>query len=126
MKWLFISRSRHQTEIQLWQRLLDEKYRRIHELEAERKLLWDKICLLGIGAPMFTPIGVEEPKPPSEMQSKPANPVAPMPRRPSAIMRRMDRLAEERWLRKQYPSQANNKEVAAMFDKIDQEAGKRP
>src|SRR5205085_6795722 len=106
MNWPFVSRSRHQTEIQLWQRLLDEKYRRIHELEAERKLLWDKICLLGIGAPMFPPTGVEEPKPPSERQSKPANPVAPMPRRPSAIIRRMARPAERRRLRQKSPPQA--------------------
>jgi hypothetical protein len=119
MPFLFISRSRHDAEYQLWSRLLESKELRIRELEAERRLLWDKICLLGIGAPLFTPVpGIE----PESSEEKQATPAAPM--RPSAIMRRQDRLAEDRWLRRMRPGKAAEPErqrVMAQFDRAHEQ-----
>src|SRR5205085_1786248 len=103
MMWHFVSRDRYQEMTAL-------KDRRIAELEMERRMLWDRICLLGIGAPAFAPTPLEEPSQKNDAQSKPTKApagaaVASM--RPSAIMRRMDRLAEARWLRKKYPSRVS-------------------
>ena len=87
--------------------------RRIAELEAERRRLWDKICLLGIGATVFRDsteqIGsADYLQQQSEISETPKDDsgkaVAVSPRLPSMIMRRMDRLAEERWLRKVRPA----------------------
>lgn len=120
MPFPFISRSRHDAESQLWTRLLESKELRIRELEAERRLLWDKICLLGIGAPLFTPIpGIE----PESSEEKHATPVA-APIRPSAIMRRQDRLAEDRWLRRIRPgkaAEAERQRVMAQFDRAHEQ-----
>ena len=49
---------------------------RIAELEQERKMLWDKICLLGIGAPAFAPIPQEAPVEKNDSQSQPKKPPA--------------------------------------------------
>jgi hypothetical protein len=110
-----ISRSRHTAECQLWARLIDAKDQRIRELEAERRLLWDKICLLGIGAPLFSPLPGTEPdesgKKGDERQT--AQPAVPM--RPSAMMRRQDRLAEDRWLRRVRPGKAAEVERQKMM-----------
>jgi hypothetical protein len=99
MEFPFISRERYKEMVSL-------KDRRIAELETERRMLWDKVCLLGIGAPMFAARAEEEQKRESEAQSKAVKTKQPFPTRPSAIMRRMDRLAEAKWLRKMYPSRA--------------------
>jgi hypothetical protein len=104
MEFLFISRERYKEMVSL-------KDRRIAELEAERRMLWDKVCLLGIGAPMFAPVAKEELKQESEAQNKAEKTKQPVPTRPSAIMRRMDRLAEARWLRKMYPSRAAGHDI---------------
>jgi hypothetical protein len=105
MIWPFVSRDRYQEMISV-------KDRRIAELEDERRMLWDKICLLGIGAPAFAPIIGDGPKQQNEVQNKTvASATPPSIMRPSAIMRRMDRLAEAKWLRKNYPSKV--KEHAA-------------
>ena len=106
-EWPFLSRGRHIAEADLWGRIIEEKNEHIKQLEAERRMLWDKVCLLGIGTPVFAPLAEEEVKQGDEPKSKPAGNVVPTPMRPSAIMRRMDRLAEARWLRKMNPSAAN-------------------
>ncbi|MBZ5524792.1 MAG: hypothetical protein LAP21_21345 [Acidobacteriia bacterium] len=109
---------RHYEEIKtLCGRLISDRDERIRQLEAERRMLWDKICLLGIGAPVFAAVAPVEEK---EEASKSGPEAAPLMMRPSAIMRRMDRLAEERYLRKTHPSRANE-EVVAMLDRIDRE-----
>src|SRR5438034_5716424 len=102
MIWPFVSRDRYQELAVL-------KDQRIAELEQERKMLWDKICLLGIGAPAFAPIPQEAPVEKNDSQSQPTKlPAAgALSMRPSAIMRRMDRLAEARWLQKLYPSRVS-------------------
>lgn len=106
-EWPFISLARHVAEAELWVRIIEEKNEHIKHLEAERRLLWDKICLLGIGAPVFAPLPEEEPKQQEEAKAKTTSSGMPMPMRPSAIMRRMDRLAEARWMRKISPSVNN-------------------
>ncbi|HEV2963001.1 MAG TPA: hypothetical protein VG649_14325 [Candidatus Angelobacter sp.] len=113
MIWPFVSRDRYQELAAL-------KDQRIAELEQERKMLWDKICLLGIGAPAFAPMPPEESAEKNDAQSKSTKPAAAVAvsMRPSAIMRRMERLAEARWLRKIYPSRvAENPEFTAKVAK---------
>jgi hypothetical protein len=122
MKLPWISRRHHEEVSVLCGRLIGDRDERIRQLEAERRMLWDKICLLGIGAPVFAPVAPPEAQE-SESKQSPPGPAAPVTMRPSAIMRRMDRLAEARYLRKVHPSRANEEVVAAMFDQIDREAG---
>jgi hypothetical protein len=102
MMWPFVSRDRYQEMTAL-------KDRRIAELEMERRMLWDRICLLGIGAPAFVPTPQEQPNEKDDAKNKPAKPPAgaAVSMRPSAIMRRMDRLAEARWLRKKQSAFSN-------------------
>ena len=111
-RWPLISRVRHDAESQFWARIVEEKEEQIRKLEAERRLLWDKICLLGIGAPVFAPLPDEEPRQQEEPKSKTTGSTMPTPMRPSAIMRRMDRLAEARWLRKINPSAIHSRPSA--------------
>jgi hypothetical protein len=100
MIWPFVSRDRYREMMLL-------KDQRIAELEGERRMLWDKVCLLGIGAPAFAVMPQDEPTPRNDTQGKlPASSATAGTMRPSAIMRRMDRLAEAKWLRKTYPSRA--------------------
>lgn len=89
--------------------------RRIAELEAERRILWDKICLLGIGAPVFEGANLHGARAPegtgqdqqSPLESRSSSKAEITSHyRPSMIMRRMDRLAEEKWLRKVRPAKA--------------------
>lgn len=104
MTWPFVLKARYQEMVAL-------KDQRIAELENERRMLWDKICLLGIGAPVFAPMTQEQPAQPNDSEDKstkaPTVPAVSM--RPSAIMRRMERLAEARWLgrRTQQANRAN-------------------
>ena len=126
MKWFpWISSARHEAESALWLKLLAACEERIKELEQERRLLWDKICLLGIGAPMFSPVAELEKT--QEPEKKQSSPEAPRFIRPSQIMRHMDRVAEARWLRKCFPAMAaklDRDKVMNKFDGIDGE--KRP
>lgn len=92
MTWPFVSKARYREMAAL-------KDQRIAELESERRMLWDKVCLLGIGAPAFAPIIQEQPAQNDDAVSAiPTVPAVSM--RPSAIMRRMERLAEAKWLEK--------------------------
>ena len=98
---------------------IGERDHRIAQLEAERRMLWDKILNAA-----FQPKDEDECQaPPTESESEveatevqeavPEKPQAghePMPHRPSQIMRRMDRLAQERWLRKLHPAKAAEEE----------------
>lgn len=98
MTWPFVSRDRY-TEMMLL------KDQRIAELEDERRMLWDKVCLLGIGAPAFAAMPQDEPSLKSDAPGKPsASSAMAATTRPSVIMRRMDRLAEAKWLRKKQSS----------------------
>ena len=127
MKFPWISRKHHEEVTALCGRLIADRDERIRQLESERRMLWDKICLLGIGAPAFavtapaTDSAGEETKEPRASSAEASAPVVPANMRPSAIMRRMDRLAEARYLRKVHPSRANEEVVAAMFDQIDKD-----
>jgi len=126
MKWFpWMSRARYEAESALWLKLLAMREERIKELEQERRLLWDKICLLGIGAPVFTQIA--EPEKIPEPEKKQSSPETPKFIRPSQIMRHMDRVAEARWLRKSFPAKAAKQDrdkAMRKFDAVDGE--KRP
>lgn len=115
-----ISRSRFDDMLREKNTQIGYRDRRIAELEAERRMLWDKICLLGIGAPVFDGIHASrsgdpvigrsgDPENVQDLQSQSASHSSierevGIHHRPSTIMRRMDRLAEERWLRKVRPA----------------------
>ena len=123
----FIFRSRFDDMLREKSTQIGYRDRRIAELEAERRMLWDKICLLGIGAPVFDGINASrsddprhggtgpvmgrsgDPENVQDLESQSAShssvkPEVGIHHRPSMIMRRMDRLAEERWLRKVRPA----------------------
>lgn len=110
----FISRSRFDDMLREKNTQIGYRDRRIAELETERRLLWDKICLLGIGVPVFdgvSPSRSDDPENVQELQSQSASHSSlkrevGIHHRPSMIMRRMDRLAEERWLKKVRPAKA--------------------
>ncbi|HEY6351998.1 MAG TPA: hypothetical protein VI636_21595 [Candidatus Angelobacter sp.] len=109
--------------------------RRIAELEAERRMLWDKICLLGIGATVFEGPGEQlrsvghvaqnalvpehrnmgESEQPKDASGK----AGTVPRLPSKIMRRMDRLAEERWLRKVRPAKTAERQRDEVMNELN-------
>ena len=78
--------------------MLCAKNQQIAQLEAERRLLWDKICLLGIGAPVFSSMAAAPSS--NAPEEKSLKPIRTLPPRPSTIMRRMDRLMEANWLKK--------------------------
>lgn len=124
MKLPWISRRHHEEVGALWGRLIGDRDERIRQLEAERRMLWDKICLLGIGAPVFAAVVLPEEKEKEKEKEEETRPAASgsasATLRPSAIMRRMDRMAEERYLRKVHPSRGSE-EVVAMLDRIDRE-----
>ena len=127
MRLPLVSRARHEELKAAYERMVAALAAQLEELKAERRILWDKICLLGIGAPMFGALP-EEPVAEEKTDKKQVERPAPLPQRPSAIMRRMDRLAEGRWLRKLHPA-ANNKPLMDQLDEIDrqtvQQAGGR-
>jgi|SRR5947209_7686366 len=87
----FVSRNRY-TE------MLCLKNQQIARLEAERRLLWDKLSLLGIGATVFSSAPKETP--PNAPAAQALKPIRTSSPRPSTIMRRMDRMMEVKWLRK--------------------------
>src|SRR5438309_11837559 len=74
------------------------KNQQIARLEAERRLLWDKLSLIGIGAPVFSATPKEPP--PNVPAAQALKPIRTSSARPSTIMRRMDRIMELRWVKK--------------------------
>jgi len=124
MKWFpWISSARYEAEATLWLKLLAAREERIKELEQERRLLWDKICLLGIGAPLFSPVA--EPEKTQEPEKKQSRPEPPKFIRPSQIMRHMDRIAEARWLRKSFPAMAAKHDRDKAMSKFDGRDGEK-
>ena len=143
----FISRARFDEMLREKNSQISDRDRRISELEAERRMLWDELCLLGFGVPLFsgTPKALDssprcdQPKnfpenlsANAETQSQPGappprhtqapresgTPVA-VPHRPSQIMRRMDRLAEARWRRKIHPAKAAELQRDEVMNQLD-------
>lgn len=112
MKWLWIFRRHHEEVGALAARLISDRDERIRQLEAERRMLWDRLCMFGIGAPVFGVSAPPEEIPTAEKQSQ-VTVKAPL-RRPSEIMRHQDALAQGRYERKQHPSR-ENEPVATML-----------
>ena len=57
---MFLTRSHHEDIIREKNLQIGYRDHRIAQLEAERKLLWDKLCLLEIGEPIFDVAPAEE------------------------------------------------------------------
>jgi len=123
----FVSISRFDDMLREKNAQIGYRDRRIAELEAERRMLWDKICLLGIGAPVFE--GVTPPRsggPETVRQEPQSQPDSHAPakaesishHRPSMIMRRMDRLAEAKWLRKTHPARTAEQQRDAVMNEL--------
>ncbi len=108
-RWPFVSRARHDEMKELTGRLIADRDQRIADLEADRRLTINYLTKMGIGHPLYVPMPeVQAETPEAEGQKKSAKqPEATVNMRPSAIMRRMDRMAEERYLRKVHPSREN-------------------
>lgn len=131
MLFSFVSLSHHNDIIREKNMQIGYRDRRIAELDAERKLLWDKLCLLEIGETVFEDAlalhakqvsapdfqsGVSETPArelaaalagePQCIKSKPDVAVRLGRTRPSQIMRRMDRLMHNRWLQKLRPAKS--------------------
>ena len=135
----FISRARFDDMLREKNTQIGDRDRRISELEAERRMLWDKLCLLGIGAPLFDCVedrggqfrgedngrSLSRLKPGDDAENYDAthqhSPEAGVSgsRRPSQIMRRMDRVAEARWLRKMHPAKAAEHERDEVIRQLD-------
>ena len=140
----FISRARFDDMLRERNYQIADRDRRIAQLEAERRMLWDKVCLLGLGVPVFEAGKAPDGSSHSELSNKPSehsqeslstSQTQPRPRvavplsspraevlgsrRPSLIMRRMDRLAEARWLRKVYPAKAAELQRDEVMNQLD-------
>ena len=123
----FISRSRFDDMLREKNTQIGYRDRRIAELEAERRMLWDKICLLGIGTPVFDGINASrsgDPENVQDLESQSAShssvkPEVGIHHRPSMIMRRMDRLAEERWLRKVRPARGAEQQRDEVMNELN-------
>ncbi|HEY6251483.1 MAG TPA: hypothetical protein VI685_16110 [Candidatus Angelobacter sp.] len=123
----FISRSRFDDMLREKNTQIGYRDRRIAELEAERRVLWDKICLLGIGATVFqesvgqaTATAQAPQQTEASEPSKEAGKFETIPARlPSMIMRRMDRLAEERWLRKVRPAKTAERQRDEVMNELN-------
>lgn len=115
----FVSLARFDDMLREKNTQIGERDHRIAQLEAERRMLCDRI----LNAAFQSNDGAELPEPVTETTPEPGEREAhdnragkpqagrdPMPHRPSQIMRRMDRLAQERWLRKTHPAKAAEEE----------------
>lgn len=115
----FVSLARFDDMLREKNTQIGDRDHRIVQLEAERRMLCDKI----LNAAFQSNDSAELPEPVTESASETqekaaqvegtAKPQAgrdPMPHRPSQIMRRMDRLAQERWLKKIHPAKAAEEE----------------
>lgn len=131
----FISHSRFEDMLREKNTQIGYRDRRIAELEAERRMLWDKICLLGIGATVFDGINPSrsggpvigksgDPENVQDLQSQSASHSSierevGIHHRPSTIMRRMDRLAEERWLKKVRPARVAEQQRDEVMNELN-------
>lgn len=105
-----------------------DRDRLIAELQADRRMLWDKI-LNAAFCPVEKPPSAAEDKTPAPQlpameESASETPASrnhqePVLHRPSQIMRRMDRLAEQRWLRKIHPAKAAEDERDIVMAQLD-------
>jgi hypothetical protein len=115
----FVSRARFDDMLREKNNQIGERDHRITQLEAERRMLCDKILNVA-----FQPNKKTESHEPATAAESGAEESAvqeigadkssagrePIPHRPSQIMRRMDRLAQERWLRKIHPAKVAEEE----------------
>lgn len=124
----FVSLSRFDDMLREKNTQIGYRDRRIAELEAERRMLWDKICLLGIGVPVFATTNPGRSCDPEVAQQEmAAQPVSHSSgkdefighHRPSMIMRRMDRLAETRWLRKVHPAKSAEEQRDEVMNELN-------
>jgi hypothetical protein len=139
MNWPFVSPARFDDMLREKNTQIADRDRLIADLQAERRTLWDKIlnaafcpgeradaCKSGA---MNSPASAAEGKSPAPIQEEieepgsktqePGKPHGPVLHRPSHIMRRMDRLAEERWLRKIHPAKAAEDERDGVMAQLD-------
>ena len=128
MNWPFVSLARFDDMLREKNTQIADRDRLIEELQAERRRLWDKIMnaafcpaekptsAVADKTPAPQPAEVEEPA--SEVSTS-KNRHEPMLHRPSQIMRKMDRLAEQRWLRKIHPAKAAEDERDNVIAQLD-------
>jgi hypothetical protein len=128
MNWPFVSLARFEDMLREKNTQIADRDRLIADLRAERRALWDKI-LNATFCPTEKPASAAAEKPPAPQpatmeESASETPASrnhhePMLHRPSQIMRRMDRLAEQRWLRKIHPAKAAEDERENVMAQLD-------
>ena len=130
MNWPLVTLARFDDMLREKNTQIADRDRLIEELQAERRMLWDKLLNAAFcSAEKDVPASAAEarsPKPqPAEVEEPASETPAsrnhhePVLHRPSQIMRRMDRLAEQRWLRKIHPARAAEDERDSVMAQLD-------
>lgn len=125
MNWPFVTLARFDDMLREKNTQIADRDRLVGELQAERRMLWDKI-LNAAFCPAEKPTSAVADKTPAsqpaeveESASEVSNRHEPMLHRPSQIMRKMEGLAEQRWLRKIHPAKAAEDERDNVIAQLD-------
>lgn len=130
MNWPFVSHARFDDMLLEKNTQIADRDRLIAELQAERHMLWERILNAAFcPGEKDAPASSAEAKGPAPQPTEMEEPASETPRskdrpepvlhRPSQIMRRMDRLAEQRWLRKIHPAKAAEDERDSVMAQLD-------
>ena len=128
MNWPFVTLARFDDMLREKNTQIADRDRLIAQLQAEHRMLWDKILNVAF-SPNEKPASTAADKTPAPQPAAreesaletPAsrNHLESVLHRPSQIMRRMDRLAEQRWLRKIHPAKAAEDERDNVMAQLD-------
>ncbi len=117
-RWPWISAARHDDALRMLNTAIGERDHQISELQAERKMLWDKMSILGLGFPVFAGSQVQEPAG-EEAASTPATPARePILTNPAAIVRKMSAQKRAQWLAK-HDRKAQDAEAVQYFANLE-------
>jgi hypothetical protein len=133
MNWPFVTLARFDDMLREKNTQLAERDHRIAQLEAERRILCDKLFNAAFkkdsrnSSSLSTHAADPVPAPDSsepgadieESASQSKDRREPLSHRPSQIMRRMDRRAQERWLRKIHPAKAAEQERDRIMEELN-------
>ena len=127
MNWPVVSLARFDDMLREKNTQIADRDRLIAELQADRRMLLDKILNAAFCPAEKPPSAAVEktpvPQPAAMEEAGSETPASknhqPVLHRPSQIMRRMDRLAEQRWLRKIHPAKAAEDERDIVMAQLD-------
>jgi hypothetical protein len=126
MRWPFVSASRYDDLLREKNSQLGERDKRISDLEAERKVLLDRLSEVTTGSTIYSKPAPPAALPETDTAKEPPSEVIPIVRRPSQAVAEADRIFRRRQLERLYPNQRKDKEmqevVLRSFDVADMEA----